>query len=145
MESNNCITKDCSAIYRFQFASIAFLCSVYLPFTFHSNIWTLYTQAFTPVNCSTNKISLSSGSISTLPIRSIPSIPIKNYTRTECCPCQEIHRGNINDKRLWMLCQSWIANINQLEIRQATIIGEVSHSKMESRFNKEMMSICHSI
>ncbi|CAF2767664.1 unnamed protein product [Rotaria sp. Silwood2] len=61
MESNDSNTKDCSTIYRFQFASIAFLCSVYLPFTFHSNIWSLYTQSFTSVNCSMNKNPVISG------------------------------------------------------------------------------------
>ncbi|CAF1417806.1 unnamed protein product [Rotaria sp. Silwood1] len=124
MESNDSNTKDCSTIYRFQFASIAFLCSVYLPFTFHSNIWSLYTQPFTPVNCSMNKNPVISGLTLNTPIKSILPILIKNYNRTDCCPCKEILNGNINDKRLWIRCQSWIASLNELEARKATIIDE---------------------
>ncbi|CAF1268244.1 unnamed protein product [Rotaria sordida] len=124
MESNDSHTKDCSTIYRFQFASIAFLCSVYLPFTFHSNIWSLYTQPFTPVNCSMNKNPVISGLTWNTPTRSILPILIKNYNRSECCPCREILNGNINDKHLWTRCRSWMANINELEVRKATIIDE---------------------
>ncbi|CAF2842117.1 unnamed protein product [Rotaria sp. Silwood2] len=124
MESNDSNTKDCSTIYRFQFASIAFLCSVYLPFTFHSNIWSLYTQPFTPVNCSINKNPAISGLTSNTLTKSMLSILIKNYNRSDCCPCKEILKGNINDKRLWVLCQSWMANIHELEVRKATIIDE---------------------
>ncbi len=119
MESNDCITKDCSTIYRFQFASIAFLCSVYLPFTFHSNIWSLYTQPFTPVNCSVIKTSFLSGSRLNITKRSL----IPNLT---CCPCNGILNGNSKDQRLLNLCQEWLANLNEIEVRKSTIIDEVS-------------------
>lgn len=126
MESNDCITKDCSTIYRFQFASIAFLCSVYLPFTFHSNIWSLYTQPFTPINCSqVIKPSFISGSITNITKRSLSSIITKNLNRSDCCPCNGILNGNTNDKRLLTLCQEWLTNINEIEVRKATIIDEV--------------------
>lgn len=123
MELDDCITKDCSTIYRFQFASIAFICGIYLPFTFHSNIWLLYTQPFTPVNCTATTINIKNpflyGSITNITTRSISSID--NPNRTECCPCN----GNINDKRVLTLCQEWIAYKNQIQIRKATIIDEV--------------------
>lgn len=118
MESNDCTTKDCSTIYRFQFASIAFLCSVYLPFTFHSNIWSLYTQPFTPVNC-----SISSANITARPVL---ANGIRMVNQSECCPCQKLLNGNTNDKRLWSLCQEWLTNSNEIEVRKATIIDEVS-------------------
>jgi hypothetical protein len=126
MESNDCITKDCSTIYRFQFASIAFLCSLYLPFTFHSNIWSLYTQPFTPLNCSVIKPSFISGSTSNTQTKSLLSVLIKNYNHTECCPCNGIISGNINDKRLLALCQEWMASVNELKAPKTTIIDEVS-------------------
>ena len=118
MESNDCTNKDCSTIYRFQFASIAFLCSVYLPFTFHSNIWSLYTQPFTPVNCS---ISLSN-----ITARPLLSNGIRTLNQSECCPCQKLLNGNTNDRRLWSLCQEWLTNSNEIEVRKATVIDEVS-------------------
>lgn len=120
MESNDCLNKDCSTIYRFQFASIAFLCSVYLPFTFHSNIWSLYTQPFTPVNCSlsilniTNRPFLSNNGIKTA------------VNQSDCCPCQKLLNGNTNDRRLWNLCQDWLTNANEIDVRKATVIDEVS-------------------
>ncbi len=127
MEPTDCITKDCSTIYRFQFASIAFLCSIYLPFTFHSNIWSLYTQPFTPVNCSSFiKTPFISGSTSNITKRSLPPNPIKNLNQSECCPCNAILNGNTNDKRAWSLCQDWLANFNEIEVRKATVIDEVS-------------------
>jgi hypothetical protein len=129
MEPNDCITKDCSTIYRFQFASIAFLCSVYLPFTFHSNIWSLYSQPFTPVNCSIIKTSsFVSESISNITKRSLVSNVKQNLNRTDCCPCNGILNGNSSDKRLWTLCQQWLANFHEIEVRKATVIDEVSLS-----------------
>ncbi|CAF1050169.1 unnamed protein product [Adineta steineri] len=124
MESNDCITKDCSTIYRFQFASIAFLCSVYLPFTFHSNIWLLYTQPFTPVNCSMINPSFISGSTSNMQTKTLLSVLIKDYNQPECCPCNGIFDGSITDKNLLTLCQEWMTNISELKIRKATIIDE---------------------
>ena len=126
MEPNDCLTKDCSTIYRFQFASIAFLCSVYLPFTFHSNIWSLYTQPFTPVNCSPIKSSFLSGSTSNITKRSLIPSPIKSLNQSDCCPCSTLLNGNTNDKRLWGLCQEWLTNSHELEVRKATVIDEVS-------------------
>jgi hypothetical protein len=126
MESNDCITKDCSTIYRFQFASIAFLCSVYLPFTFHSNIWSLYTQPFAPINCSVIKTSFISGSTLNITKRSLLPILTKNLSRSDCCPCDKILNGNSNDKRLLTICQDWFANSNEIEVRKTTIIDEVS-------------------
>ncbi|CAF4167086.1 unnamed protein product [Rotaria magnacalcarata] len=124
MEPNDSSTRDCSTIYRFQFASIAFLCSVYLPFTFHSNIWSLYTQPFSPVNCSLDRSSFLSGSTANIPTKLTPPLFSKNQNRSECCPCRDFLNGNVNDKRLWLLCQSWIANKHELEERKATIIEE---------------------
>jgi hypothetical protein len=125
MEPNDCITKDCSTIYRFQFASIAFLCSVYLPFTFHSNIWSLYSQPFTPIDCSVIKPPFISGSISNITKRALPPYLTKNQNQSDCCPCKGIN-GNSNDKRLLKQCQEWLANFNDIEVRKATIIDEVS-------------------
>lgn len=122
MEPSDCITKDCSTIYRFQFASIAFLCSVYLPFTFHSTIWSLYTQPFTPINCTVIKPSFISGSILNITKRSLTPILTKNLNRSDCCPCN----GITNDKRLLTLCQEWLANTNEIEVRKPTILDEVS-------------------
>jgi len=126
MEPNDCATKDCSTIYRFQFASIAFLCAIYLPFTFHSNIWTLYTQPFTPVNCSVIKTPL----ISNQTTKSFLPLLIKNYNRSDCCPCDGFLRGNQSNKHLWKLCQEWMANVNELEARKATIIDEVKYNSL---------------
>lgn len=126
MESNDCITKDCSTIYRFQFASIAFLCSVYLPYTFHSSIWSLYTEPFSPVNCSSINTPFVSGSTSNAQTKSLLSVLIKNFNQSECCPCSDILSSNINDKRLLSLCQEWITNVNELKSRKTTIIDEVS-------------------
>jgi len=126
MEPNDCITKDCSTIYRFQFASIAFLCSVYLPFTFHSNIWLLYSQPFTPIDCSVIKTPFIAGSISNITKRSLLPHLTKNHNQSDCCPCKGILNGNSNDKRLLTQCQEWLANFNEIEVRKATIIDEVS-------------------
>lgn len=122
MELDDCITKDCSTIYRFQFASIAFICGIYLPFTFHSNIWLLYSQPFMPVNCTTLKTPFLSESINNITSRSLPIISKENHNRSECCTCN----GNIKDKRLLALCQTWVGNRNQLQVRKATIIDEVN-------------------
>ncbi len=126
MELDDCITKDCSTIYRFQFASIAFICGVYLPFTFHSDIWSLYTQPFTPVNCTAIKNPFIFGPITNITTRSLSMIPTENHNRSECCDCSGILNGNINDKRLLTLCQGWMGNRNQAQVRKATIIEEVS-------------------
>jgi hypothetical protein len=126
MELDDCITKDCSTIYRFQFASIAFICGVYLPFTFHSNIWSLYTQPFTPINCTAIKNPFLSGSTNNLSTRSIPAALLKAPNRSECCACNGVLSGGISDKRLLALCQEWMTSINGLEVRKATIIDEVS-------------------
>ena len=126
MELDDCITKDCSTIYRFQFASIAFICGVYLPFTFHSNIWSLYTQPFTPVNCTPIKNPFLSGSTNNLSTRSIPAALSKVPNRSECCACNGVLSGGISDKRLLALCQELMTSINGLEVRKATIIDEVS-------------------
>jgi len=126
MELDDCITKDCSTIYRFQFASIAFICGVYLPFTFHSNIWSLYTQPFKPVNCTAIKNPFIIGSISNLTTRSYPVISTKIHNRSECCACNGILNGNTSDKRLLDLCQEWMGSLNEREVRKATIIDEVS-------------------
>ncbi|CAF1036396.1 unnamed protein product [Adineta steineri] len=115
MELDDCITKDCSTIYRFQFASIAFICGVYLPFTFHSNIWSLYTQPFKPVNCTT---------INNITTRLLPVISIKTQNRSECCGCNGLFNGSISDKRLLKLCQEWMGSLNDLDVRKATIIDE---------------------
>ena len=131
MEPNDCITKDCSTFYRFQFASIAFLCGVYLPFTFHSNIWSLYTQPFTPVNCTVIKTPFISGSTANITLGSLPIALTKSQSRSECCPCNEIFRGSMGNKRLLTLCQEWMAQRNGLEIRKATIIDEVSRYEIK--------------
>ncbi|CAF1613640.1 unnamed protein product [Adineta ricciae] len=124
MESNDCITKDCSTIYRFQFASIAFLCSVYLPYTFHSSIWSLYTEPFSPVNCSSINTPFVSGSTANAQTKSLLSVLIKNFNQSECCPCNDILSSNTNDKRLLSLCQEWITSVNELKSRKTTIIDE---------------------
>ncbi len=126
MELDDCITKDCSTIYRFQFASIAFICGVYLPFTFHSNIWSLYTQTVKPANCTAMRNPFISGSINNITTRLLPMIPIENSNRSECCACNGILNGSVNDKQLLTLCQEWMKNRNQLQMRKANIIDEVS-------------------
>ncbi|CAF0764738.1 unnamed protein product [Rotaria sordida] len=124
MELDDCITKDCSTIYRFQFASIAFICGIYLPYTFHSNIWSLYTQPFTPINCTTIKNPFILGITNNIATKPLPIILTNNNNRSDCCPCHGIQNGNINDKRLITLCQEWIKNINPIDVRKATIIDE---------------------
>ena len=122
MELDDCITKDCSTIYRFQFASIAFICGVYLPFTFHSSIWSLYSQSFTPVNCTTIRNPFLSELANNVTTRSISMIPIENHNRSACCLCN----GTITDKRALTSCQEWMRNKNQVQMRKATIIDEVN-------------------
>lgn len=119
MELDDCITKDCSTIYRFQFASIAFLCGIYLPYTFHSSIWSLYTQPFTPVNCTSNRNPFIFDPINDIGTKTLPT---NNQNRSECCACN----GNNNDKRLLVLCPEWMKGANHVEIRKSTIIDEVS-------------------
>jgi hypothetical protein len=128
MELDDCITKDCSTIYRFQFASIAFICGVYLPFTFHANIWSLYTQAFTPVNCTTMKASSSSNLPANLTFDSLSILSNRQFNnRSDCCGCQTmINSGNIHDKRFYAICQEWFDNIHEFDVRKATILDEVS-------------------
>lgn len=125
MELDDCMTKDCSTIYRFQFASIAFICGVYLPFTFHSSIWTLYTQPFASINCTTIKNPLLSASINNITARSLALTSKEHSNRSACCACNEILNGSVVDKRLLPLCQEWMRNKNQLHARKATIIEEV--------------------
>lgn len=124
MELDDCITKDCSTIYRFQFASIAFICGVYLPFTFHSNIWSLYTQPFKPVNCTATANALPFGTMSNLTGRPWPPIATKAQNRSDCCPCNGMLNGTVGDKRLLALCQEWMGTLNDLDVRKATIIDE---------------------
>ncbi|CAF1092118.1 unnamed protein product [Rotaria sp. Silwood1] len=126
MELDDCITKDCSTIYRFQFASIAFICGIYLPYTFHSNIWSLYSQPFTSVNCTTIKNPFILGITNNIPTKPLATILTNNNhnNRSDCCPCNGLLNGNINDKRLVTLCQEWMKTINQLDVRKATIIDE---------------------
>ncbi len=126
MELDDCITKDCSTIYRFQFASIAFICGIYLPFTFHSNIWSLYTQPFTSVNCTAMKNPFLHGPVNNITTRSLSIMPAETHNRSACCACNGILNGSIVDKRLLPLCQEWMRNRNQLQVRKATIIDEVS-------------------
>jgi hypothetical protein len=126
MELDDCITKDCSTIYRFQFASIAFICGIYLPFTFHSNIWSLYTQPFTSVNCTAMKNPFLPGPVNNITTRSLSIMPAETRNRSACCACNGILNGSIVDKRLLPLCQEWMRNRNQLQVRKATIIDEVS-------------------
>ncbi|CAF1382123.1 unnamed protein product [Adineta ricciae] len=124
MELDDCITKDCSTIYRFQFASIAFICGVYLPFTFHSNIWSLYTEPFKPVNCTTINSTVLSGTWNNIIFKSSLLISSKINNRSDCCPCNGILNGTITDRRLVALCNEWLGSINDLETRKATIVDE---------------------
>lgn len=127
MELDDCITKDCSTIYRFQFASIAFLCGVYLPFTFHSSIWSLYIQPFTPVNCTAMKNPLLSSIATNITLKASPLLLTRNYTRPDCCGCHTLLNGeNTHDKRLLAVCHDWLANLNGLDVRKATILDEVT-------------------
>lgn len=143
MEPNDSSTRDCSTIYRFQFASIAFLCSVYLPFTFHSSIWSLYTQPFSPVNCSTDRNSFLSGSKVNNLTKPLVPLSIRSQNRSECCLCNDILKGNVNDKRLLILCQAWLANRNEVEERKSTIIEEVRVRRI-NRLKWILMIIFHS-
>ncbi|UJR36951.1 hypothetical protein I4U23_029660 [Adineta vaga] len=124
MELDDCITKDCSTIYRFQFASIAFICGVYLPFTFHSNIWSLYTQPFKSVNCSTGNNTFLFGTTNNITLKPLLAISSKTLNRSECCPCNGILNGTVTDKRSIAFCQEWLGNLNDFETRKATIIDE---------------------
>ena len=128
MELDDCITKDCSTIYRFQFASIAFICGVYLPFTFHANIWSLYVQPFAPVNCTATRTPLLLGLSSTnLTNKTLTNFSIKTSNRTDCCGCQSLlYNGNIHDKRLLIMCQDWLTHLQDYDVRKATILDEVS-------------------
>jgi len=72
------------------------------------------------------KPSFISGPTSNTQTKSLLSALIKNYNHSDCCPCNGILSGNINDKRLLALCQEWMANVNELKVPKATIIDEVS-------------------
>ena len=109
MEPTDCLAKDCSAMYRFQFATIAFLCAVCLPLTFHSNIWSLYTQPIVRVNC-TDVVLL----------HHTESLAYRN--RSECCLCQGIFGGTQQDRHWFTACQTWIDDGQE---RKANIIDEV--------------------
>ena len=139
MELDDCMTKDCSTIYRFQFASIAFICGVYLPFTFHSTIWSLYAQPFASVNCTTMKNPFLTDSINNITARSISFMPKDNRNRSICCACNGIRNGSIIDKRLLPLCQEWMRNKNQLQTRKATIIEEVGLISSKKKYSKEIL------
>ena len=88
---------DCAPIYRFQHASFALLCAIYLPYVFHTNIWTLYTQPWPKENCT------------------------EFDNRTSCCPCQE-HR---NDANLFSSCRIWWDKIHGFDQRKVNVIEEV--------------------
>ena len=92
---------DCAPIYRFQHASFALLCAIYLPYSFHTNIWTLYTQPWPKENCT----------------------EIDN--RTACCPCQE-HR---HDENLFSSCRIWWDKIHGFEQRKVNVIEEVRRAE----------------
>ncbi len=142
MELDDCITKDCSTIYRFQFASIAFICGIYLPFTFHSNIWSLYTQPFTAVNCTAMKNPFHSGPVNNIATRSLSHLPTESHNRSTCCGCNGILNGSIVDKRLLPFCQEWMKNKNQLQARKPTIVEEVSFKYfVENIFKNEIFWI----
>jgi hypothetical protein len=127
MELDDCISKDCSTIYRFQFASIAFICGVYLPFTFHSNIWSLYVQPFTPINCSTSKTLPNIGWNNNVSQRSLPSLMVNNQNRSDCCGCAGLlASGSAADRQLFALCQEWFGSVHDIDARQPTILDEVS-------------------
>lgn len=120
MELDDCITKDCSTIYRFQFASIAFICAVYLPFTFHSNIWSLYTQAFSPINCTNLRNHSLHTPVANITARALTGLSsIEHPNRSICCACNGNSTGS-------GLCQEWIKHRNHIQVRKATIIDEVS-------------------
>jgi hypothetical protein len=53
-------------------------------------------------------------------------MPAETHNRSACCACNGILNGSIVDKRLLPLCQEWMRNRNQLQVRKATIIDEVS-------------------
>ena len=106
------MAKDCSAMYRFQFATIAFVCAVCLPLTFHSTIWSLYTQPTVRVKCA-----------GVAPLRHAESIAHRN--RSECCVCQGIFGGTRQDKYWFTACQTWIDDVNDGQERKANIIDEV--------------------
>lgn len=142
MELDDCMTKDCSTIYRFQFASIAFICGVYLPFTFHSNIWSLYTQPFNSVNCTTMKSPFLSDSINNITARSISFMPKDNHNRSACCTCNGILNGTVIDKRLLPFCQEWMRNKNQLQARKPTIVEEVGLISSRKTSVKTKNSLC---
>lgn len=147
MELDDCMTKDCSTIYRFQFASIAFLCGVYLPLTFHANIWSLYIQPFTPVNCTVIKhhpLLLSPPLSLNITPRAFTGLSsTRTHNRTDCCGCQALlNGGNVNDKKLLTLCQEWLENWNEHELRKATIVDEVRLMRNQEEHFKSFCCLC---
>jgi hypothetical protein len=72
------------------------------------------------------KAPFLSGSTSNITKRSLLPNSIKNLNQSECCPCNTLLNGNINDKRAWSLCQDWLTNFSEVEARKATVIDEVS-------------------
>ncbi|CAF1013122.1 unnamed protein product [Didymodactylos carnosus] len=105
MELDDCISKDCGTIYRFQFASIAFLCGVLLPYTFHTNIWSIYTKPFSTIDCSRSS-DLILTHLSNSTSKSNSSI---------CCSC---------DKRLSLYCAELLGSSSNYEKQKATVIEE---------------------
>jgi hypothetical protein len=66
------------------------------------------------------------GPVNNITTRSLSIMPAETHNRSACCVCNGILNGSIVDKRLLPLCQEWMRNRNQLQVRKATIIDEVS-------------------
>ncbi|CAF1076321.1 unnamed protein product, partial [Didymodactylos carnosus] len=105
MDIDDCISKDCGTIYRFQFASIAFLCGVLLPYTFHTNIWSIYTKPFSTIDCSRSP---------DLILTHLTNSTTKS-NRSICCSCE---------KRSSLYCDELLNGGLDSDIRKATVIEE---------------------
>lgn len=135
MNADECIIRDCSAMYRFQFASIAFLCILYLPYTFHANIWSLYTQSWTSVNCTDASTLIHAG----FPLNVTNKFFSSNSNRSDCCPCYDFLHGTRKDHLLFTSCQTWFEKIYGLETRKGNIIDEVSEMRSIERSSSLLM------
>jgi hypothetical protein len=114
--------NECSSMYRFQFASLAFLCALYLPYVFHSTIWSFYTQTWTNEHCGNLSQSLTMNMFVNLTLESLSTMIV---SQSDCCPCQQLAYHYRHDRSWLSSCHIWLEKISGLDRRKSNIIDEV--------------------
>lgn len=104
------IYQRCSPISRFQFATIAFLCTVYFPYTFHSNVWSLLIQPIDQQNCSDVN-----------PQNSSSNLIFQLFNRSICCSCEKFSQN----RDFYRTCRFWHDELRQIDRRKLTLLDEV--------------------